>query len=82
MANVEEVQEPAQTSHEQLQAELDQVLADLEDLKALRHGFLGQTGVHIGMRLLRQVTAQLDSEEAKLQEQREQLRALMQSTEA
>ncbi|MBI2918116.1 MAG: hypothetical protein HYY01_08985 [Chloroflexi bacterium] len=57
-----------------LQAELAQVEAELEDLRELRRGFLGQTGVHIGYRVLRQVTSQLDSEEARLGKKLERLR--------
>lgn len=64
-------------SQAQLQVELDGVLADMEDLRELRRGFLGQTGVHIGMRVLRQVTSQLDSEEARLKKQRERLDGLL-----
>lgn len=65
-----------------LQAELAQVEAELEDLRELRRGFLGQTGVHIGYRVLRQVTSQLDSEEARLRQKLERLWALMPSQES
>ncbi|MBI4294998.1 MAG: hypothetical protein HY669_02385 [Chloroflexi bacterium] len=55
-------------SRKQLQAELDRALADLEDLEELRHGFLGQTGVHIGMRVLKSARRQFEQEETRLKE--------------
>lgn len=50
----------------QLQAELDKALADLKDIEELRHGFLGQTGVHIGMRVLQSARRQFEREDASL----------------
>jgi len=55
-------------NQEQLQAEMDKALAELEDLEELRHGFLGQTGVHIGMRVLKSASRQFEQEEVRLKE--------------
>ncbi len=53
---------------EQLRAELDRALADMEDLEQLKHGFMGQTGVHIGMRVLTSARRQFEQGEARLKE--------------
>lgn len=64
-------------SREQLQAELDRARADMEDLKELRQGFLGQTGVHIGMRVLTSARRQFEQEEARLKERIALLESLL-----
>lgn len=64
-------------NREQLQAELDKALIDLEDLYELRHGFLGQTGVHIGARVLKSVRRQFELGEAKLKERIALLKGLL-----
>ncbi|MBI4298054.1 MAG: hypothetical protein HY676_05955 [Chloroflexi bacterium] len=55
-------------SQQQLQAELDKARRDLDDLEELRSGSLGQTGVHIGMRVLKSARRQFEREEARLKE--------------
>ncbi len=55
-------------NREQLRAEMDKTLAALKDLEELRQGFLGQTGVHIGMRVLKSARRQFEQEEVRLKE--------------
>lgn len=55
-------------NREQLQAELDKTLADLEDLEEQKRAFLGQTGVHIRMRVLEGARRRFKREEARLKE--------------
>ncbi len=55
-------------NREQLQTELDKLLAELADLEELRHGVLGQTGVHVGMRVLKSARRQFEQEEVRLNE--------------
>ncbi len=62
---------------QQLQAELDKALLELEDNEQLRSGFLGQTGVHIGARMLRAAQGHFDREEARLRERIAVLRKLL-----
>ncbi|MBF8268010.1 MAG: hypothetical protein HW388_1518 [Dehalococcoidia bacterium] len=55
-------------NREQLRTELDKALAGLEDLEELRRGFMGQTGVHIGMAVLTSARRQFEQGEARLKE--------------
>ena len=55
-------------NHEQLQAELEKFMAELQDLEDLRHGVFGQTGVHVGMRVLKSARRQFEQEEVRLKE--------------
>lgn len=55
-------------NREQLRAEMDKSLVALKDLEELRQGFLGQTGVHIGMRVLKSARRQFEQEEVRLKE--------------
>ena len=64
-------------SREQLQAELDKALAGMEDLEEMRSGFLGQTGVHIGMAVLTSARRQFEREEARLKERMALLEGLL-----
>lgn len=51
-----------------VQQELEEARAELEDNAELRRAFLGQTGVHIGIRILNSARRQFDREEARLKE--------------
>ena len=64
-------------NREQLQADLGEALANLEDLYELRHGFFGQTGVHIGMNVLKSARRQFEREEARLKERIAELEKLL-----
>ena len=64
----------------QLRAELDKARADLKDLYELRHGFFGQTGVHIGARVLKKARAQFEREEARLKERIALLEKLLENS--
>jgi len=64
-------------SGERLQGELDKALASLEDLEELRGAFLGQTGVHIGIRVLKSARFQFEQEENKLKDRIAVLKKLL-----
>ncbi|MDP2726914.1 MAG: hypothetical protein Q8P59_05175 [Dehalococcoidia bacterium] len=51
---------------EELKAELERTELELADLDEERHAFLGQTGVHIGVALLRSRRRQYEREEEAL----------------
>ena len=51
------------TTREELLAELEKVEQDLADLEEERRAFLGQTGVHIGVGLLKSRRRQYEREE-------------------
>lgn len=55
-------------NQEQLRAEMDKAIAELTDLEELRQGVLGQTGVHVGMRVLKSARRQFEQEEVRLKE--------------
>lgn len=54
------------TTREELLAELKKVEQDLADLEEERRAFLGQTGVHIGVGLLKTRRRQYEREEEAL----------------
>lgn len=72
-----QVEKLTDMNREQLQAELDKALADLEDLYELRRGFLGQTGVHIGARVLKSARRQFELGETRLKERVALLKGLL-----
>ncbi|MEK7847326.1 MAG: hypothetical protein AAB270_00215 [Chloroflexota bacterium] len=53
---------------QQLQEALETARMELQDLYELRHGFMGQSGVHVGARLLTSARRQFEREEARLKE--------------
>lgn len=53
-------------TEEELEAELAKVEGDLADLEEERQAFLGQTGVHIGVGLLKSRRRQYEREEEAL----------------
>ncbi len=53
-------------SQEELEAELAKAHAELEDVLAMRRAFLGQTGVHIGARIMTSFRRQTEGDEARL----------------
>ncbi len=60
---------------EQLERELQAALAELDEVRDMRQAVLGQTGVHIGMRQLRQYRARFERDEQRLTERLAQIRA-------
>lgn len=66
-------------TEEELKAELAKVQGELADLDEERHAFLGQTGVHIGVALLRSRRRLYEREEEAL---RGRIAAIKQSLEA
>ena len=65
-------------NREQLQMELEKAQAQLADNQELQSGFLGQTGVHIGMMVLSSARRQFDQAEARLTERIALLEKLLQ----
>mgnify|MGYP001571166511 CR=1 FL=1 len=63
------------TTREELLAELEKVEQDLADLEEERRAFLGQTGVHIGVGLLKSRRRQYEREEEQLRSRIAALRA-------
>lgn len=63
------------TAKEELLAELEKVEQDLADLEEERRAFLGQTGVHIGVGLLKSRRRQYEREEEQLRSHIAALRA-------
>ncbi|MBI2304846.1 MAG: hypothetical protein HYU86_08905 [Chloroflexi bacterium] len=66
-------------TREELQAHLEEALAALEDLEEERRRFLGQTGVHIGVRIIQKMRRQFEREEAELRERIHFLKASLES---
>ena len=62
------MQESEALRREQAEAELAKAKAELEDVLAMRCAFLGQTGVHIGARILKSFRRQNEGDEARLRE--------------
>lgn len=60
--------ELASMSSEELQAELRKAQEALADLEEERRAFLGQTGVHIGVRILQSFRRQVERDEARIKE--------------
>lgn len=62
---------------EELLAALRRAQATLEDLEEERRFTLGQTGVHLGSQRVRSLRAAWDREEARLRQQIEGLKAVL-----
>lgn len=67
-------------SPDELREELERTHAELEDLEAERLFTLGQTGVHIGSRELKRLTASFGRDQARLQARIEHLTALLEGS--
>ena len=67
----------SEPGREEVLAELARAQEDLADLLELRSGFLGQTGVHIGMRVLTSARRQFEQEEARLKKRMALLERLL-----
>ena len=71
-------------TREELERELQNTLAELEEVEetlaphasaGVRRAVLGQTGVHVGARLLRQHRARFDRDETRLEARLAEIRA-------
>ena len=51
----------------EMERELQNIQAELEEVEDMRRAVLGQTGVHVGARLLQQHRARFDRDQARLQ---------------
>lgn len=56
------------TTREELLAEMEKVEQEMQDLEEERRAFLGQTGVHIGVGLLKTRRRQYEREEEALRD--------------
>lgn len=66
---------PDTMTREELECELQNTLAELDEVEEMRRAVLGQTGVHVGMRQLRQYRARFERDQARLGERAAQLQA-------
>ncbi|MBI5031882.1 MAG: hypothetical protein HZB51_15235 [Chloroflexi bacterium] len=60
---------------EELERELENIQAELEEVAEMRSAVLGQTGVHVGARLLQQYRARFDRDQARLEARLAEIRA-------
>lgn len=62
-------------TREELEHELQTIQAELEEVDEMRRAVLGQTGVHVGARILAQHRARFDRDQARLQNRLAEIRA-------
>ncbi len=62
-------------TREELEHELQNIQAELEEVDEMRRAVLGQTGVHVGARILAQHRARFDRDQARLQNRLAEIRA-------
>jgi len=62
-------------TREALERELQNIQAELEVVEDMRRAVLGQTGVHVGARLLQQHRARFDRDQARLEVRLAEIRA-------
>ncbi|MBI4787835.1 MAG: hypothetical protein HY782_12385 [Chloroflexi bacterium] len=65
----------------ELERELQDIQAELEEVEEMRRAVLGQTGVHVGARLLQQHRARFDRDQARLEARVAEIRALLDALE-
>jgi hypothetical protein len=62
-------------TREELEHELQTVQEELEEVDEMRQAVLGQTGVHVGVRLLQQYRARFDRDQARFEKRLAEIRA-------
>ncbi len=62
-------------TREELEHELQTVQEELEEVEEMRRAVLGQTGVHVGARLLAQHRARFDRDQARFEKRLAEIRA-------
>ncbi len=62
-------------TREELEHELQTVQEELEEVDEMRRAVLGQTGVHVGARLLAQHRARFDRDQARFEKRLAEIRA-------
>lgn len=62
-------------TREELERELQATLAELDEVEEMRRAVLGQTGVHVGARILQQYRTRFDNDQKRFEERAAQLRA-------
>lgn len=68
-------------TREELEQELQMVQEELDEVDEMRRAVLGQTGVHVGARLLAQHRARFERDQARLEHRLAEIRAQMASLE-
>jgi hypothetical protein len=68
-------------TREELERELQNTQAELEEVDDMRRAVLGQTGVHVGARLLQQHRARFDRDQARLEARLAEIRAQLDALE-
>ena len=68
-------------TREELEYELQNTLAELEEVEEMRRAVLGQTGVHVGARLLQQHRARFDRDQTRLEARRAEIRVTLDALE-
>ncbi len=64
-------------TREELEHELQKVQEELDEVEEMRQAVLGQTGVHVGARLLAQHRARFDRDQARFEKRIAEIRAEM-----
>lgn len=68
-------------TREELERELQNTEAELDEVNEMRQAVLGQTGVHVGARLLQQHRARFDRDQARLEARLAEIRAQLDALE-
>lgn len=68
-------------TREELERELQNIQGELEEVDDMRRAVLGQTGVHVGARLLQQHRARFDRDQARLEARLAEIRAQLDALE-
>ncbi len=66
----------------EMERELQNIQAELEEVEDMRRAVLGQTGVHVGARLLQQHRARFDRDQARLQVRLAEIRTQLDALES
>lgn len=60
-------------TREELERELQATLAEMDEVEEMRRAVLGQTGVHVGARILQQYRTRFDNDQKRFEERAAQL---------
>lgn len=68
-------------TREEIQREINAAQSDLEEIDEMRQAVLGQTGVHVGARVLQEHRTKFDRDQKRIEEQLAQLREQLAASE-
>ncbi len=68
-------------TREEIQREINAAQSDLEEIDEMRQAVLGQTGVHVGARVLQEYRTKFDRDQKRIEEQLAQLREQLAASE-